>query len=296
MSKINNDDLLAAQSDFQSLLETVRLNEGHMGASSATPGEIARELEKMGQTRIKLGHPRDNLVLLEPSLFKAVGVQLDPIQKKKQKNENFYYMTVAVSMVPGDGVFYDQLKCELEFGPEGDDSPIIHSIFPSPEWKEVLKWGAELNLSLNADLSWAIGLDLDDPTQISLFNALPKEIQAKVKNKNTYKGLIVIPSFSYSLGRAEITATGDGNTFGYWDIQKPELQQTQTVKFGLIFKAPKTVTQVTLKGKAVARVSRNWLVGNLKPLLSSLTEPQKKQVANGYPAGDYFDVTLKLPV
>ena len=295
MSTLSQADLISAQTDFADLLNTVRVKEGHLALTPQATGPATHALENLGKTRISFGHPRDSLVRLKPALFKAVGLQLDAMQAAIAKNEYFYYLTLAVSMVPGDAVQYEQIKCELELGPSGDDAPIIHTMFPAAEWKKVMEWGAGLSLGLNADLSWSAVLDPMDPLQLGLFNQLPAELKAKVQNKNEYKGYIAFPAFSFQLGRADIAATGVGNTFGYWDIQKPDLKQVQTVKFGLVFKVPKSVTKVSLVGKATAQTSKNWLFSNLKPLFNSLKPEQQDRVTKGLPLGDYKEWELVLP-
>ena len=295
MANLTDQDLVTARADYEDLLATVRAKEGHLSTRSVSGGRATKALEELGRTQIKFGHPRDTLIRLTPKLFKSTGFELDALQKKKMQSENFYYLTMVISMVPGDAVKFDQIKCELEFKKSGPDAAIIHSMFPAPEWKEILKWGGRLDLGLDANMSWNMAAGLDTPEQLKKFAQLPAELKAKVTNKNKYKGFIVIPAFSYSLGRADIAATGLGNTFGYWDIQKPELKQTQTAKFGLIFKVPKTIRTVTLVGKAVAHTSSNWLFANLKTLINSLSPNQQEHVAHGWPLGDFQPWKLTLP-
>jgi len=296
MSQLNNDDLVSAQENYLNLLETARLKQGHMSAGATSKGSTVVALEELGNTRITFGHPEANLVHLTSGLLKKMGLELDAIQKARLKTDSFYYLTIAVSMIPGDAVVYDQLKCELEFeASDGNRVPIIYKMFPGPEWKAIMQWGGELTLGLGADFNWSINLDLEKPEVMTFFNQLPATIQAKVQNKNNYKGAIKIPSFSYSMGRAEISATGEGNTFGFWDIQKPELKQSQTINFVMVFKAPKSVKKVKLTGKTTAGTSKNWLFSNLKPLLSSLSKSQTETVKKGLPLGDYQEWDLKLP-
>lgn len=297
MSQLNNIDLVSAQANFVELLETARLKQGHMSAGAKSKGSVVVALEELGKTEIKFGDPNASLVHLKPALLKKVSLELDFIQKERLKTDNFYYMTMAVSMRPGDAVVYDQLKCELEFDAIKDNQfPIIYKMFPGPEWKAIMQWGGELSLGLGADFNWDINLDLDKPEILALFNQLPSAIKAKIKNRNNYKGFITVPSFSYNMGRAEITATGEGGKFGYWDIQKPELKQTQTVNFVIVFKVPKSVKKVSLTGKTTAETSKNWLFSNLRPLLHSLTRSQQETVAKGLPLGDYQQWNLKLPI
>lgn len=286
--------LMTDQKAFIDLLDTVKIKESHMGVATS-PGVGQRALENMGKTQLTIGHPRDNLVRLTPKLFKAVGVNLDLIQKTKLKSENFYYMTIAISMVPGDAVVYDQLKCTFALGLKGNNTPIIHSIFPNSEWKEIMKWGGKLNLDLKADLSWGLGLDLSNTNQLQIYDQLPQDIKVKVNNKNQYKGFIVIPAFSYEMGRADIVAVGPGSDTAIWDIQKPEIKQTQWIKFGIIFKVPKTTKKITINGRTTARVSKNWWFSNLKPLLNSFSKSQQEWIGDGSPLDISRTWQLDLP-
>lgn len=296
MSLLDREELANAQADLDGLLTVAQVQEGHMAARSGQrKGPTTQALENLRKTRVTFGQPRDSLVHLNPKLFTSLGINLDPIQQEKLKTENFYYMTIPVSMIPGDAVNYDQIKCRLEFGPQDENVAIVFSMFPEAHWKEVLKYGAELNVGLNADLTWGVGLGLDHPDIERLQKLLPAEVQGNVRNKNDYKGFIVIPAFSYSLGRPDIVATGVGSHFGYWDIQKPELKQTQTIKFGMIFKVPKKIKKVLLTGVTAAETSKNWLFSNLKPLFNSFSAAQRERVAKGIPLGDFVEWELKLP-
>ncbi len=299
MSQLNNTDLIECQAALKSIAQTVQIAEGNLGSAKGdhkvSPAETA--LQRLDQTRISLGNPRDNLVRLTPRLFTAINVELDPIQKAMLAGNNFYYMTVAVSMIPGNGVQFSQLKLELDFEPKGSNEPLVHSMFPTAAWKDVITYGAGLSLGLNARLQWSAGLDSDKAAE-ALKQAhvnLPGEVSANVSNKNKYSAFITIPDFSYNMGRAEIEAAGEGNSFCYWLFEKPELKESQNVKFGMVFKTPKKVKKVNLTGKIKAQTSMPWLTANLRAVFNALNPNQQNAIRSGLVLGDYKEWEVSLP-
>ncbi len=294
MSQLTNEDLVAGQQTLQGIIQAVEIR---TTADERDTGPASAALKRLDQTRIDLGSPRDNLTRLTPTLFEAVGVKLNPLQKKQLSDRNFYYMTISVSMVPGSGVQFSQLKVEFDFEPKGEKEALVHTLFPNRAWKDVIHWGAGLKLGMDANLDWSLGLDMANlpPEVKQAIDKLPGELSSQINNKNEYKAVIDIPEFTYKLGRAEIEATGEGNSFCYWNIEKPELKETQTAQFGIIFKAPKKVRKITLTGKAKATTSMPWLTTSLQNVFSALSKKYQDEVEKGLPLGDLKTWELTLP-
>lgn len=221
------------------------------------------------QTQVSFGNPYDRLVKLTPALFEGTGGKLDDVlTSQMQTSYDFYYMTLNVSMRPQEDVQFSRVECQLNFSIDGKDSVIVQTLFPSSEWKEVIQWGGEVNLGVTGSLGFDLGVSVDKTT-------LPVQVQAKVKNSNELNSFIAVPKFTFSMGRSDIEATGEGNSFAFWRIRKPELKQTQTAKFGVIFKVPKGSTTLGLEAIAAVAPSIPWLTANLSSVIRFLSAPFK---------------------
>jgi hypothetical protein len=297
---IEPSDLQSSAEMLDQLLKEVAKQEGRLsGGRKLGVGEDT--LQKLKETLVRLGNPRDSLVRLTPALFKSVGVELRDIWKKQMKEEyDFYYITLPVSLQPGPGVQFVELECRFTFGPEGSEDPIIQSFFPTSEWKDVLEWGAGMKLALDGDLSYNMGID----GTVLQNRQIPQQIKAKVFNANELQGFIAIPDFRYNLGRAETVAGGTGSNICFWRIQKPSLRQLYDVPLSAIFKVPQTVQTLHLTGMAAAKPSFAWLTANLRDVYEYLSEQGKsllrmkdseRQGKDWLPKGDAEEWTLHLP-
>ncbi len=294
---ITPETLQESQELLQELFEEVKAQEGTLGDE----GELGKNAEKIKcwiDTKVNFGNPRDKLIRLTPKLFEEVGVELDAISRQQMQDQyDFYYMTLTVSMRLGSSrVQFQRLACELDFDPKDTEGPIVHSIFPTSEWKEVLQWGGGMNLGLNSNLEWSAGVDT--PEEIAGTD-MPAHVKANIANKNSVRAAIVMPEFSYKLGRAEIAATGTGNSECFWRIDKPELQQAQTVQFGVVFKVPQGTTTLDLTGITWGEPSLPWLTADIRDVFEFLSAKWQTLFRQGDPKslakGDNEQWSLALP-
>lgn len=298
---ITPETLQESQELLQELFEEVKAQEGTLAGGTAL-GIGGQALEDLSKTEITFGNPHNELIRLTPELFEEVGVELKPIHKSQMQSQyDFYYMTLNVSMVPRRGVQFQRLECKLDFGPKGAEEPIIHSFFPTSEWKKVLHWGGGMNLGLNGNLEWSAGVDT--PEEIAGIE-MPAHVKSNIANKNGLKAFIVMHDFLYKLGRTEIAATGEGNSLCFWRIEKPDLKEVQTVKFGVIFKVPQGTTTVDLIGKAQVEPNFNWLFTQIENVFDALTEKlqalfqlddNERKGKQHLPVGAHEKWTLTLP-
>lgn len=251
------------------LFSNVRdLTNKRAGGTALSPAAVA--IQNLQETKVTFGNPQDNLISLTEKALHNSGIVLTSIrQQQMSQSHDFYYMTLTVDMRPKPGAHFKSLACELNFGPKGPAEPIVQTIFPSTKWREVMQWGGGMHLGLNGNLDWEVGIDA---TNVANITGLPANLKAAVANKNEMKSFIVVPDFSYDLGRFEIAAAGEGNSECYWHIQDAELQKSISVKFGLVFKVPKGTESVTLLGRAWAEPSMNWLTGNISDVRRELSQ------------------------
>jgi len=261
-----------AQKLLVQLLNEVKAEESTL-AGGVKLGTGGNALQGLLETKAKLGNPTDNLIKLTPKLFNNIGIELTEIYKQQMKKLfDFYYMTLTVSLQPKRGAQFRRIECALNFEPKGPDEPIIQSIFPTSEWKELLSWGGEIDLALTGSLEWGAELAMAD---LPFIKNLPAKIKANIANKNKLKAFITVPEYSFKLGRVEITATGEGNSECFWRIESMDLKKTQTVQLGIVFKVPKNTTSIELTGKLIAEPSYKWLIANLRDVFEYLSDGLK---------------------
>ncbi len=282
------DDLARSKELLEQLFAEVKKQEGTL-AGGEKLGTGGKALKSLLQTRILFGNPNDRLTRLTPKLFKSVGLPLDDIQKRQLADCDFYYMTLAVNLFGAPGVQFKELICELDFGPKGMGEPIIQTMFPTGEWHDVLTYGAALGLGLDANLAWKAALNVPEDVLAKLKIKLPGSIAVNVENKDSYKGWIAVPEFSFSIGRKEIAAVGAKNSLCRWTISEPKLHKEDTVEFGVVFKVPKGCKSIELTGKALAQPSVPWLAAKLDHLFQHLSAKVKKVVEGkkDTPIGDH---------
>lgn len=267
-------DLMSAPILDQLLIEVENLEQNLSVKGPAKPGTQA--IQNFRQTEIRLGDPRDRLILLTPKLFEGLGFQLDLItQEQMKKRFHFYYMTLSVSLQATGGVQFAELSSALDLGPKGKKQPIISSIFPTSEWKDVITFGGGMKIGLDGSLAFKAGVDLTPAMQTSLA-ALSPEAQAKIGSENQVKAFIEMPDFAFKAGRSEIVATGPGDSRCFWEITRPSIKQLHTLQFGLVFKVPQTVRKLELVGEAAAEISYPWLVAQLDQVWERLGDAFKR--------------------
>jgi hypothetical protein len=294
-------DFTASGDLLAQLIDEVKAEEGTLsGGTKLGPG--AEALRQLKETRVSFGNPYHNLTRLTSGKMSRFGIELPEIQKQHMKERyDFYYMTLSVSMQPGRSVQFSRLECHLDFLPKGKNEPIVHSIFPNSEWREVLRVGRNMELGLNSNLEWTVKVP---DTAAEAAELLPAEIKGKVESKNKLNAYIAVPDYSYQLGVTEIAAMGEGNSECFWRIDKPELKQAQTVQFGTVFKVPKGARTMELTGLVSVEPDFQWLTGKVKDVFEFLSDKIKNvlrmkssQRAGDarLPVGDGEKWTLELP-
>lgn len=267
------------------------------GGQKLTVG--AETINKLRQTQINFGNPKDKLILLTESMFKDIGLDLNPIyQRQMQGQYHFYYLTLNLDLRPQPGAQFKLIGCELDFSPKGEDEPIIVTIFPQSKWRTVINWGTSMDLGLNENLDWNIGVDT---AQLSEIVSLPGNVTANVHSKNDLKAFLVVPEYNHEVGRFEITAQGEARSTCYWYIQEPDLLKLGTVQFAIVFKVPQHIPTINLQGIAWAEPNMNWLTANLRDVFSALSDnlqnllKRKDQAAHQLATVTSESWQLKLP-
>ncbi len=298
VEKVTLPNLQEAEILIGDLFDEVKKWEGTLSGGTQL-GVGATAIDSLLHTKVSFGNPRDDLTFLTKKLFEEFGVELTSIQKRQMRNEyDFYYMTITVNIRPKPGAQFKMLCCTLDFGPKGEKEPTVQAIFPESKWRTVMNWGGSMNLGLNANLDWGIGVD---SSKVGEIVNLPSDLQMNVANKNDLNAFITIDDYAYEVGRFDIAAYGKNSSECYWYIHEPDLQKLLSVQFTTVFKVPIGTDSITLHGIAWAEPSMNWLVENIDNVFRDLKDKIKvllqsnNETANKFARGTAEEWTLILP-
>lgn len=93
-----------------------------------------------------------------------------------------------------------------------------------------------MDVGVNGNLEWQAGVQpLEATAPGDLASA---RLSAGVAGGGKANLFLTMPSYTYHLGHAEISATGEGNDFCFWRIDDPAVQRQTTGKFSVVFKMP----------------------------------------------------------
>lgn len=289
-------DYEGSRAFLDDLLSAVTAEEGTLAGGEAEElYEGGTAVQGLRETKITFGHPLHRLTRLTPKLFKALNIELDPLLQKQRQSYEFYYMIMPISLSPKRGATFERVECELKFGPDGLKSPIVETIFPQTKWRSVISWGGGMSLALNGRLDWEIGLpDNDTLQQVQQLAGIPT---ANIKTNNEMKAHILVPDYSFQMGRVETNATGVGNSYCRWRIEDPQLEQTESANLVVVFKVPKEIETIELTGIVTAETKMSWLTTKLNHLFDDLADHFKAlwQPQARLPIGIKESWTLPLP-
>lgn len=267
------------------LLEEVQRWEGTLSGGTKL-GSGAAAVTNLKDSKVSLGSPKDKLTLLTEATFQETGTELSNIYRKQMQDQyDFYYLTLKVELRPKPTVQFWKLICELDFGPKGEQEPILQSVFPNEKWRSVLGAGVGMDIGLNGNLDWTAGVDTSALTAV--LEQVPGEIKGEVTNKNEFKTFVTMPAYKYEFGLFEILTTGVGST-AYWRIQDEALKKTGIVEFATVFKVPKAVREIELVGKAWVEPDVNWLFADVRDVAGDMSDRFKQLFRNKEEAGSRF--------
>jgi hypothetical protein len=297
--KIFPPNLQETEALLSDLLQEVHHWEGTL-AGGTKLGVGAEAVDSLFKTKVSFGNPRDRLIHLTEETFKNSGTELNDIYKQQMREQfDFYYMTISVDLHPERATRFWRLTCKLDFGPKGNHEPIIQSLFPSQQWSSMMSCGVGLEVGLDGNLAWNIGVDSSNLPQ--LLQSLPGQLKANVTNKDDFKAFLAVPVYQYELGHPDIITNGEGNSTCSWQIQDQELQKIGTAKFAIVFKVPKNTESITLQGTVWAEPDLNWLTADIRDVFANLSDhlkqllKQKNEAASRFARGDAEEWELILP-
>lgn len=285
---VSSEELVKSQEFLGELeVEVSRLETTMGGGQKLGVGTAA--VKGLRETQVRFGDPRGDLIHLTDEHCTVLGIELAPAWRLQMANSDFYFMKLGTSLWPKPGVQFSRVECSLDLNPKGaSDPPIAKSIFPQAQWRDVLKFGVDLNLALGAELEWHAGLD-----DMGILGQLPAGLKAKVHNRNELKG-VVAANFSNKIVKQTIVAVGENDSKCQWRIDSPKLlHEVQRVEFLVVFQVPKATTKVDLEGLLVVEPSIKWLGTRLKDVWNALPVETREFL---WPTGEKLESRPRLPV
>lgn len=283
--KLSPENFQESDELLSDLLEEVQRWEGTLaGGTKLGPGAAA--VTNLKDSKVSLGSPKDKLTLLTEATFQETGTKLSSIYRQQMQDQyDFYYLTLKVELRPKSTVQFRKLICELDFGPKGEQEPILQSVFPNEKWRAVLSTGVGMDIGLNGNLDWTAGVDTSAISAV--LEQVPGEIQGEVANKNEFNAFVTMPAYKYEFGLFEILTTGVGST-AYWRIQDEALKKTGMVEFATVFKVPKAIQEIELVGKVWVEPNVNWLFADVRDVAGELSDRFKQLFRNKEEAASRF--------
>lgn len=300
---IKKEEIETSKNLIEELFNEVKTLEEPQGPAQRSLGRGGKALNALKEIKTEFGDPNNDLVAIKENLF-IEKFSLNDIQKKKMQEYDFYYMTLNFNMHPGDSnieIEFSRLICQLDFEllDKNKGKPIIHSMLPKSEWRDILSLDREIKLSINGDLEWELGIDSSD----GKLDNLPGKIRTQLSNKNNLNANFSVPSYKYSLKKAIINASGEGSDWCRWKFENVKIKDTGTIKFGLVFKVPRGIKKIKFRGIAKVEPKRAWLISNISDITRALSDKFRellnrnnvKKFNNEVFVGDHKEWTLNLP-
>lgn len=267
-----DNTLLEAQTLIQDIYSEVIEEETHL-AGGRKLGRGGSAFHDLNESQVSFGFPNDRLIRLTPDLLQKMDIELHLIQAEQIASQyDFYYMAMPVSLYPKRGQLFNRVECHLAFKAEPNQDVIVQNIFPTSQWHPVLAWGGGMNLALNGKLDWEIGVD---ETQLETVKQLPGVPIGSIKTNNEIQSRILMPDFSFELGRQEIVATGQGQNFCRWRLRDPQLKQINDLRFIVIFKVTQGTRTIRMLGQVQAEPDMAYLAGEIDDVFSELSQRVK---------------------
>lgn len=240
--------------------------------ASRRKGKAERAFEALQHGMLKVENPQAYLERLRLKDFESMSI---PISSDIRKSMNapdgyrYYKLIAPVLLFPGRGTQYRLVESQFTFNvPQDQRRPGIHSIFPTAEWCPVINWGGDLQLGLDSELNWTVGVD---KIKVSA-GKLDGEIAGRLVPAAQMSSFIQVGKFVHSLGRMEIEATHTAQT-AMWRLDSQRAIRSQgQMQFVTLIKIPKELRQIRLSAAIQVEPNFDWLVAQVHHVLDHLPE------------------------
>ncbi|MBD2472415.1 hypothetical protein [Nostoc sp. FACHB-145] len=162
--------------------------------------------------------------------------------KKKMREHNLYKVDIPITLKSAPDWAFSSLVCNVAFCRDEEDSkqvhllPIIHDIFPSDEWQEILSFQESLTLGLDENLAFRAEVEKME----GKWQQLGGEAQAKLAVQVGGGIKLAFGPFFYRIRQAKIRSRGRGNVQAFWELQGTKYVNEQDLMLGVILMVPKS--------------------------------------------------------
>ncbi|NES03305.1 MAG: hypothetical protein F6K22_10875 [Okeania sp. SIO2F4] len=232
---------------LEEAIELVRFSDIHLGdeilEQEADPlkQQAIALLESLREERVEFS-PKLTVYPLKPKDFKIEEQQLSNDIKVGMRHYDFYKIDIPITLKSAPDWAFSSLFCDVTFCPDEKGSeqvhllPIIHDIFPSDEWQEILSFQESLTLELDENLAFRAEAEKIE----GKWQQLGAEAQAKLAVQVGGGIKLAFGPFNYQIRKAQIKGRGQGTVQASWELQGTKYVNEQDVILGVILRVPKS--------------------------------------------------------
>jgi hypothetical protein len=264
------------QDALEFLFKQVENLEQHTGItpSDNKEGPATRAIHSIINSTVSIGDPNNNLTHLTPEKIAELGLPLNlsKIHQRQMKNKeyDFYYMTVMVDTMPLGGARFTELYFHIKLNPlEQYSAPIVQLFLPPTKWHKVAGYGAGAQVDTDNEFEVIVR---GDTASIPFGQSLPADGKVQIGIKSKASGEFTIPKFQFDIGRFDIAGSGPGQNHAQWLMSNTDLSEKVQHKFMIVFKVPPKQSELALEMYANAQVDFDWLSAQLRHVTKKLHE------------------------
>lgn len=201
--------------------------------------EAIENLEKLQNESISFS-PRLGITNLTIANFNKSGSQPSFQLQAQLDHNNFYQVSIPITLFPKSGWAFSRLECWIEFCPGETDPhnrPIIHDIFPDDVWTEILNFQSHLEVGIDENLDFKAVVSEPDTLR---WKSLSSEANAKINLQIGGGTRLLAGPYSYRIKKADIRARGRGNVECFWRLDGNRFVDEVDVKLEVILMVPKS--------------------------------------------------------
>jgi hypothetical protein len=206
-------------------------------------------------------------------MFENAGLPLTETRKKQMRDNHYYLMTLKADAWLQSQTKFSSLICRYQFVPPGTGL-LVQDLIPSSQFHTLAKIEGDLSVGLNTDLSLTAQANTDQSLSNPAIPNAQASLGAGAKASGQLKGglVIVMPKFSLELTCSDIVAVAQGSSEFRWRFMNPDFNKSPTIQMMTVFKAPKNLEQIQLKGIAYIEPNYGWLRDVLKNIIRMMND------------------------
>ena len=211
--------------------------------------------------------------------------QLKPGQsiEKLMSTHHLYLIQVPVTLKPAFGWVFTRLECGVFFeGVGAGPGPKAHDIYPDDIWSQILQLHTQLQVGVNAELSFQAEIEPIKAT----YPPLSGEAKAHLAVSTSGNSQLVVGPFNCGVDRPKVLGRGRGNSKVFWQLDGEKYVQREEPYLAVILQVPHTTQAINAQGRLIAYHKFNFLEAHLADWKGVFREKLRSFFSNGLPLGD----------